>query len=147
MVSLTFPSAYEFDVVFVALSPEFVPLVFPITVSCASVTYRLSVESGILAVVGEIFLITLPVVQLNQAKSQSETHPDGQTTSHVQLTTKSPLQSIELPLTVLILVQLTRVGCFQLKSIQSVDFRYPSCVESAATKVFCFQARAEARSV
>ena len=117
--ALTLPSAYELDVVFVALSPEFVPLVLPITVSCASVTYRLFVESAMSEVVGVIFLINLPVVPLKPAKSPSATQPAGQTTSHVQLTTKSPLQSRELPLTVLRLVQLTRVSCFQPSQVST----------------------------
>ena len=43
-----------------ALSPEFVPLVFHITVSCASVTYLLFVESEISAVVASVQAVTSP---------------------------------------------------------------------------------------
>ncbi len=45
---------------FVALSPVFVQLVFPITVRFASVTYRLLLESAISAVVASAPAVTSP---------------------------------------------------------------------------------------
>ena len=55
-----FDVASQLYCVFVALSHVFVPLVFPITVSCESVTYLLSVLSEISAVVASVPLVTKP---------------------------------------------------------------------------------------